>query len=55
MVIFSGKLKMSAKHAKMGHFTPKCSKLDEQVMEGFSRQRDQIFHLLCEMRRVFAE
>ena len=33
----SGKLKMSAKHAKMGHFTPKCPELDEQAMEGFSQ------------------
>ena len=42
--ILSGKLKMSAKHAKMGHFTPKYPELDEQVMEWFLRQKDQIFH-----------
>ena len=42
--ILSGKLKMSARRAKMGCFTPKCSELDEQAMEWFSRQRDQIFH-----------
>ena len=33
----SGKLKMSAKHAKMGYFTPKCPELDKQAMEGFSQ------------------
>ena len=42
----SGKLKMSAKRG------PKYSEPDEQVMEGFSWQRDQIFHLQCEMRRI---
>ena len=43
--ILSGKLKMSAKHAKMDHFSPKNPELDEQVMEWFLQQRDQIFHL----------
>ena len=43
--IISSKLKMSARRAKMSHFTPKCPELDEQAMEWFSRQRDQIFHL----------
>ena len=43
--ILSGKLKMPAKRAKMGRFTPKCPELDEQAMEWFSQQRDQIFHL----------
>ena len=43
--ILSGKLKMSAKRAKMGRFAPKCSVLDEQVMEWFSQQRDLTFHL----------
>ena len=43
--ILSGKLKMSARRAKMGRFTPKCPELDEQAMEWFSRQRDQLFHL----------
>ena len=41
----TGKLKMSARRAKMGRFTPKCPELDEQAMEWFSRQRDQLFHL----------
>ena len=41
----SGKLKMYAKRAKMGRFTPKCSELDEQAMEWFSQQRDLTFHL----------
>ena len=36
--ILSGKLKMSAKRAKMSRFTPKCP-------EWFSQQRDQIFQL----------
>ena len=31
--ILSGKLKISAKHAKIGRFTPKCPELDEQAME----------------------
>ena len=43
--ILSGKLKMSARRAKMGRFTPKFPELDEQAMEWFSRQRDQLFHL----------
>ena len=43
--ILSGKLKMSARRAKMSRFTPKCPELDEQAMEWFSQQRDQIFHL----------
>ena len=43
--ILSGKLKMSAKRAKMGRFAPKCSELDEQAMEWFSQQRDLTFHL----------
>ena len=43
--ILSDKLKMSARRAKMGRFTPKCPELDEQAMEWFSQQRDQIFHL----------
>ena len=42
--IFSGKLKISAKRAKIGRFTPKCPELDEQAMEWLSQQRDQIFH-----------
>ena len=33
MAILSGKLKMSAKRAKIGRFTPKCPELDEQAME----------------------
>ena len=43
--ILSGKLEMSTRRAKMSRFTPKCPKLDEQAMECFLRQRDQIFHL----------
>ena len=39
--ILSGELKMSAKRAMMGCFTPKYPKLDQQVMEWFSQQRDQ--------------
>ena len=39
--ILSGELKMSAKRAKMGRFTPKYPELDLQVMEWFSEQRDQ--------------
>ena len=39
--ILSGELKMSAKRATMGRFTPKNPKLDQQVMEWFSEQRDQ--------------
>ena len=34
--ILSGKLKMSAKHATMGRFTPTYPELDQQVMEWFS-------------------
>ena len=43
--ILSGKLKMSARRAKMGRFTPKCPELDEQAMEWFSQQRDRKSHL----------
>ena len=43
--ILSGEHNMSAKRAKMGRFTPKYPELDEQVMEWFSQERDQIFHL----------
>ena len=43
--ILSGKLKMSARRAKMSRFTPKCPELDEQAMEWFSQQRDQKSHL----------
>ena len=50
--ILSGKVKMSAKCAKMGCFTPKYPELDKQVREWFSWQSDQIFHLKCKMRRV---
>ena len=39
--ILSGELKMSAKRATMGRFTPKYPELDQQVMERFSEQRDQ--------------
>ena len=39
--ILSGELKMSAKRATMGRFTPKNPELDQQVMEWFSEQRDQ--------------
>ena len=31
--------------AKMGRFTPKRPERDEQAMERFSRQSDQIFYL----------
>ena len=31
--ILSGKLKILAKRAKIGCFTPKCPELDEQAME----------------------
>ena len=43
--ILSDKLKMSARRAKKGRFTPKCPELDEQAMEWFSQQRDPIFQL----------
>ena len=43
--ILSGKLKMSARRAKMSRFTPKCPELDEQAMEWFSQQRDRKSHL----------
>ena len=43
--ILSGKLRMSARRAKKGRFTPKCPELDEQAMEWFSQQRDQKSHL----------
>ncbi|PFX30588.1 Centromere/kinetochore protein zw10-like [Stylophora pistillata] len=39
--ILSGELKMSAKRATMGRFTPKYPELDQQVMEWFSQQREQ--------------
>ena len=39
-------LKMSAKRATMGRFTPKYRELDQQVMEWFSQQREQGWYLL---------
>lgn len=42
----SGELKMSAKRAMMGRFTLKYPKLDQQVMEWFSQQREQGWYLL---------
>ena len=39
--ILSGELKMSAKRATRGRFTPKYPELHQQVMEWFSEQRDQ--------------
>ena len=55
--ILSGELKMSAKRATMGHFTLKYPKLDQQVMEWFSQQREQSRYLLflSEILRVFEE
>ena len=55
--ILSGELKMSAKRATMGRFTPKYRELDQQVMEWFSQQREQGWYLLClsERVRVFVE
>ena len=44
--ILSGELKMSAKRATMGRFTPKYPELDQQVMEWFSQQREQGWYLL---------
>ena len=55
--ILSGELKMSAKRATMGRFTPKYPELDQQVMEWFSQQREQGWYLLflSEILRVFEE
>ena len=55
--ILSGELKMSAKRATMAHFTLKYPKLDQQVMEWFSQQREQSWYLLflSEILRVFEE
>ena len=50
--ILSGELKMSAKRATMGRFTPKYRELDQQVMEWFSQQREQGWYLLCLSERV---
>ena len=57
MTILSGELKMSAKRATMGRFTLKYPKLDQQVMEWFSQQREQGWYLLflSEILRVFEE
>ena len=44
--ILSGELKMSAKRATMGRFTLKYPKLDQQVIEWFSQQREQGWYLL---------
>ena len=57
VTILSGELKMSAKRAMMGHFTPKYPELDQQVMEWFSQQREQGWNLLflSEILRVFEE
>ena len=48
---------MSAKRATMAHFTLKYPKLDQQVMEWFSQQREQSWYLLflSEILRVFEE
>ena len=57
VTILSGELKMSAKRATMGRFTLKYPKLDQQVMEWFSQQREQGWYLLflSEILRVFEE
>ena len=49
--ILSGDLKMSAKRATMGRFTPKYSELDEQVMEWFTQQRDQGKYFICNVKQ----
>ena len=43
--VIARELKMPVKRAKMGRFTRKCPERDEQAMERFSQQRDQIFYL----------
>ena len=48
--ILSGELKMSAKRATMGRFTPKYPELDGQVMEWFSQQRDQGKYFICNVK-----
>ena len=39
--LFNSELKMSAKCTTMGRFTPKFPKLDQQILEWFTEQREQ--------------
>ena len=40
-ILFSGELKMTAKHATMGHYRPKDPELDQLLADWFSDQRSQ--------------
>ena len=40
-VLFSGELKMTAKHASMGRYRPKDPEVDQQLVDWFSDQRSQ--------------
>ena len=44
-VLFSGELRMTAKHASMGRYRPKDPELDQQLADWFSDQRTQGKHL----------
>ena len=52
MTILSGELKMSAKHPKNGPFYCQVFRTKRASVQWFSEQRNQIFYLKCEMRRV---
>ena len=39
--LFNGELKMSTKRTTMGRFTPKFPELDQQILEWFTKQREQ--------------
>ena len=52
MTILSGELKMSAKHPKNGPFHCQVFRTKRASVQWFSEQRNQIFYLKCEMRRV---
>ena len=39
--LFNGELKMSVKGTTMGRFIPKYPELDQQLLEWFTKQRDQ--------------
>ena len=40
-ILFSGELKMTAKHASMGRYRPKDPELDQLLADWFSDQRSQ--------------
>lgn len=47
VILFSGKLKLTAKRASMGHYQPKDPELDQLLADWFSDQRSQGKQVPC--------